>query len=511
MSLEQEIQEGHYVASGWPKDWKLYAGASTIFPITLIGSLVAGMSLVLEVKTSEAADTSLLSKSFTDTATVCELTQTESAAYAGLRSAFMQWDLEFDSKRYRVREGEVPVSAYGTGQLVEPTQIQLSELQQAIIDFNAIDTSGVDTVAANIGAVDTVAQNIGVIDANAADIGIVAGNIGDVETVSNNTADIDTVAANISDIVANAANIATVAGSISNVNDVGANIAAVSAVSANEANINSVAANLPDIQLVAPTLSMTNSTLSLVVDGQAAVAGVSYPSIQDAYDYAVTVLQQGGKLIISIPANTTITQNAQFSLVNNDDRISLLIFGADQNTSVIESTAFDGLFSLENLNAKFFTLTMRNNSAGAATLLTSDRGKLEATNVSFEITGGNSGAVLVREAAGHVHLRNCYFEGGATLVRFQNSSGTMSNNQFVHDGAAAAFSAQGVATKVDFVGADFDKSGSSTTGTAIEAIEGARVFINPAAAVTIEAEYQQNYDPPADSYGNYHSRIITVQ
>jgi len=371
---------------------------------------------------------------------------------------------------------------------------KVAAIDAAVTTVAGIDTN-VTTVAgmeANVATVvtETFKSPVTAVAADEVDIGLVAGSIGNVNIVAS-----EPFKSQVTAVSADSSDIGIVAEDIDNVNTVAGLSGDMAAIQALSGDITQVASDLPAIQTAAGTVTLTVVELNLVVDGNTAVAGVSYPSVGDAVDYALTIMQAGGQLNLTIPAATTISETSTLVLDMNRMRVS--ITGDNSTDSIFETFAFgfgtgltvtgDG-FRLSSLK---LTASGGGGGAGSALELSDshnsflagiDTEDLSISNCDITISGCTFSApvststalTIVRSTA--VLIANSFTSSeinyGPTVLRFRQSTVYMEGATTINASA----------------------NGNASTG--IEVTEGARCIITNAPTFTGDASIP--YSPAAN-------------
>jgi len=243
------------------------------------------------------------------------------------------------------------------------------------------------------------------------------------------------------------------------------------------------------------------TTITLTLSNDLEVEGINYNSIQDAYNYALTVLNVGGHLIINV-ANETISNSGDIDL--DLDRLKISIIGQNQTTSRLSGTGSlifrnsGNRAILENIRCtKANGILFENAYSGAMTNVTSEAG---GSNGPFRLSGSQN------------------FRGTSVTLIGQSGALNIDNSQGVFIAANVEVETAGIdksainvtdKSEIYFQTLDFTfPSFDSGTNTGITADNNSQVLVRDP---TFNGEVNIQYAPLADTYGNFYSRIITTQ
>lgn len=250
--------------------------------------------------------------------------------------------------------------------------------------------------------------------------------------------------------------------------------------------------------------------ISLTVSNATAVPGSVYNTIKDAYEYADSVLQAGGKLNIFIPASTTVTETA--SLAVDTDRMNMSI--TSDGSSVTRGTISNAGFTLSfsgNGHVHLQKIIITGNSTVEFSRGTSFIDAVQITNTLTTHLGG--GALLISDdhdmrtstTSMQLFAPNYVFESSGS-----NFKGRITANVTANSPPSAIY---GVSL-VNGSKAIFDVVTVNFTGTLGGSGRLAVYASTTTTATVLSAFFDGNetaqYTPAADTYGNHYSRIITT-
>lgn len=259
-------------------------------------------------------------------------------------------------------------------------------------------------------------------------------------------------------------------------------------------------------QLFEPSSAGLLSELTLSL-GVSEVAGSIYTTVPLALAYAKSVCQVGAKLTLNIPTGT-FTGGTNLILDGSDLRIDFI--GTGSNSSKISGSykvRGDGIrfLNLEIIGVSTPTLEFQNVHSSEALPTTSG---VKITDTS---AGGSGETVRVFDSK--VALSGMEIFSRLTPLAIQNSD---VNFQGLVESTISGFAgANPEAVKVrdqsnlyiNSMNLNMGSGNGSTTG--IIASKGSNVVVGN--QVIFNGNVSVQYSPPADTYGNFYSRIITVQ
>jgi len=257
-----------------------------------------------------------------------------------------------------------------------------------------------------------------------------------------------------------------------------------------------------DETVLIPTQTTTVQTqpisISLELNNDPVVEGVSYNNLQQAYDYADENLQSSGQLNLIIPENTTIS-GPPVNISGN--RMSVSISGENNATSILEETSISvdgGVFEIFNLTANDVLFNIIN-----ATKL-----RIQSVDID-EVSGGGLfilDPIQIRDTTNAV-IQNCnidLFNGiiiSNSIVRLSGVDISMKNAD------ETALSASNISS-VDIIGGSISHDSQSLASVAtVLSVQGSNVIVSNS-FTTVNSTTP--YSPPANTIGNLGSTIYTV-
>lgn len=245
-------------------------------------------------------------------------------------------------------------------------------------------------------------------------------------------------------------------------------------------------------------------TLSLI--NGPPVAGVSYNTLQEAYEYADQVLQVGGKLNLNIPANTNIqiptTLGGNFLIDGN--RMQVSIDGASESTSILSAGSLSmngGTLSLSDL-----TIEANSGSSFSSVLNLVNLQNITAEDVTILESSGSAGRAMSTDSVQSGTFRDVDFNSMDGLLISDSNLSIIDSRVIMQNPARQAIIANDSSNLTLFQSQINYSSNSLASVFAVTASLNTEI-----SAINVSTSNVTSlYNPAANTFGDFGSIIRTA-